>query len=830
MKLKILLRDFQQNYWIWILSICGIALGVAGWIAMRSSASLAMNSFEESVQKTVGNASHVIKSQTGSIDLVYYETLSTKHSFTMSPIRVNYARLKHDNNRLEGTLVRVVGIDPVTYFNFYNLSGDNSDNNFPLADFLTGKKVALAPSNFIQEGQITLGVDDREVNLHVADSLGGSSGLKTIYVDIGLSQKLFSEPGQIDRILIDASNSRLSDLHVPKPYLLSSSGTTSPSINSLLSAYRLNLNALALLSLFVGVFLVYNTMILYSHRQSSTLSLLRTLGLTSREILQITLQNLLVLGLIGSVLGGIVGLLVSVPLSDVVLSSVGSVLAPIFARGSSGLTGALLLGIVSGIAVTVLGGLDPIIRNWSVAPREWSQRGQQDSTEIGLSLGTFQFFLYLGIALIILAGLCVLLSSRSLIAGFIACFSISLAGSVLTILFLNSLNNFPVSGQWIKLACRNIGQNSIRSGIIIASLVAAFSMVFGVTNLVNSFQQSVMTWARGNIRADVYVSSVPGETTMADPVLKKSFRRKARNLSGINQLSFLRKKTVYNENGESLYLRGLSSEVLSSYKPITLNESLSNPFESFSGSGVFLSEPGSYRLDLKPGDRLQLPLKNGGSKTVRVAGIFNDYTPKYAIIYLNDNLMQTLYPNAKTRDMAVYYEGKPSTESLESLQKLVDQYGYHLQTQEELHQRVLKLFRKNFAITDFMKFLALLISLIGLTVTLISFNQSRTQFFGLLRASGADFIALSRMITYEGFILSSISFLGAIPTGFALSYILIEVINRRAFGWKIQMTTNLASVLELGGLVILATLFALIAPLWNVKNQKTSSLLQDTHQ
>jgi len=68
----------------------------------------------------------------------------------------------------------------------------------------------------------------------------------------------------------------------------------------MLQAFRLNLEALSLLALFVGVFLIYNTAMFTVVSRRRDTGILRSLGANRMEILGAFLSEILMLGIIGA--------------------------------------------------------------------------------------------------------------------------------------------------------------------------------------------------------------------------------------------------------------------------------------------------------------------------------------------------------------------------------------------------------------------------------------------------------------------------------------------------------------------------------------------------
>ena len=71
----------------------------------------------------------------------------------------------------------------------------------------------------------------------------------------------------------------------------------------LAAAFRTNLQALGLLALVVGMFLIYSTMSFAIVQRRTTLGVLRAIGLTRREVLGTVLLEALGLGLIATAIG-----------------------------------------------------------------------------------------------------------------------------------------------------------------------------------------------------------------------------------------------------------------------------------------------------------------------------------------------------------------------------------------------------------------------------------------------------------------------------------------------------------------------------------------------
>ncbi|MGI9263339.1 MAG: ABC transporter permease, partial [Gammaproteobacteria bacterium] len=88
----------------------------------------------------------------------------------------------------------------------------------------------------------------------------------------------------------------------------------------------------------------------------------------------------------------------------------------------------------------------------------------------------------------------------------------------------------------------------------------------------------------------------------------------------------------------------------------------------------------------------------------------------------------------------------------------------------------------------------------------------RAREFGILRAIGMTPAQTGRLVTTQSGVIGFIAGLAAIPLGLVMAWVLVEVINRRAFGWQIDMIVAAEPLLYALGLAIGAALIAGIYP------------------
>ena len=103
------------------------------------------------------------------------------------------------------------------------------------------------------------------------------------------------------------------------------------------------------------------------------------------------------------------------------------------------------------------------------------------------------------------------------------------------------------------------------------------------------------------------------------------------------------------------------------------------------------------------------------------------------------------------------------------------------------------------------------VAFIGILGAMLALQLERAREFAVLRALGMTPAQLGGMVTLQTGVIGLLSGLAAVPLGLVMAWVLIDVINRRAFGWQMDMSISL-SVLALA--VVFAVAAALLAGLY----------------
>ena len=125
---------------------------------------------------------------------------------------------------------------------------------------------------------------------------------------------------------------------------------------------------------------------------------------------------------------------------------------------------------------------------------------------------------------------------------------------------------------------------------------------------------------------------------------------------------------------------------------------------------------------------------------------------------------------------------------------------------------MLRIFDSTFAITYALELIAIVVAMLGVAGTLLTLVLERRRELSLLRLTGADRHQVRKMVIIEAALIGAVSQGIGLVMGFALSLVLIYVINVQSFGWTIQFHLPTAFLIQSSIAVIVATAVAGIYP------------------
>jgi len=356
----------------------------------------------------------------------------------------------------------------------------------------------------------------------------------------------------------------------------------------------------------------------------------------------------------------------------------------------------------------------------------------------------------------------------------------------------------------------------------------AVSVSIGVSLMVSSFRNTVITWLEETLTGDVYISA-PAPTAATPSVkLDPVILRKLEGWSGIERIDTLRSVQVDSPQGminlAATDNRSVGLERV--YYHLDLPKEL--VWERMSAGEVIISEPLMNRLNLtRRGAEIELNTPQG-VQSFPVIGVYYDYASTQGTVLMALPVYQRLWNDPEITAIALRLEAGQDIDGV--VQNLQDSLGSEqrliIRANQSLRQEVLIVFDRTFAITGALQLLATLVAFIGVLSALLSLELERHRELGILRSMGMTARQLWSLILMETGLMGTAAGFLSMPAGYFLAIILVFIINRRSFGWTLQLQFEILPFLEAFLVALGAALLAGLYPAWRMGRMITSEALR----
>ena len=827
------------------LTLLGLALGVGSIVAVDIATASARRAFELSVAAVNGAATHEIVGGPAGIDELLYVRLRTALRGAAQP-PARFAPVVAGYVTAGGRIFELVGIDP------FASAGLDADAGRPAASALQGLEeargwftqpgavvmnAAAARALGVGEGasfELEVGGIAHRATLIARLTAAGAGLDAVILTDIAQAQEWLQSTGKLSRIDVRlapaaagaALAGELAALLPPELTLRSTRAAARETL-AMTDAFTTNLKAMSLLALLVGTLLIYGAVSFAVLQRRTIIGVLRALGATRREVLTMVLGEAAVLGLAGAVCGLLLGVLIGRGLVGLVSRTINDLYFVVAVNQVSVPAGALLEAFGAGLATALFAALLPALEVAASAP----QLGLARSVLEGRALQIARRLALLGLALAVGAGLTVTLSSRSLLAGFAALFLLLIAVAAVTPAVLRALAQAgarlaarvsPVA----RLACADVGASLSRTGVAIAALGMALAAMIGVGIMVESFRESLREWLVQTMRADVYVTA-PGASEGLERRLEPPVIQAILSVPGIRAHSEGRRVTVTSPLGPvDLNAVRLAPQSYAGFL-FTAGDPM-RAWGEFAHGAVLISEPLAWRLSLAPGSTLTL-ITEGGARGFPVAGVYREYGNDRGEVLIDLAEYRRWWRDASIAGLGLYLAPAVTAEQVSDAVRTAvgTRQALLVRSNAAIRALSMRIFERTFLITRVLYWLAAGVAAVGLLSALLAWELERARELALLRTLGLTPAATALLVLAQTLFMGLVALLAAIPAGLLTAVTLTEVINRRAFGWRIDLHLAPAQFTNALWLALAAALAAGMYPAWRSARATLASGLRE---
>ncbi|MFH2002588.1 MAG: FtsX-like permease family protein [Planctomycetota bacterium] len=824
------LRYLMKHPWQALLSMLGIAIGVAVVVSIDIANQSARRAFEVSMDRVAGRATHqVVGGPVGFTETVYRIFRNELGFRKCAPVVEGYVKVKADPPRT----MTLLGIDPFAenpFRAFLNDAEQVSLKEFttlltcPGAVFLSAlsaRELGVGPGD-----PLPLEVSGQSRQAMVAgcirsDDEALQSGLRDLLIaDIATAQELLGHVGRLSRIDLVIPDShdgqelaRRIEAHLPPGLSLVRSESRSRVAGQMMRAFDLNLTALSLLALIVGMFLIYNTMTFSVMRRKVHLGLLRSLGVTRGELFRMVLGEALFLGSVGTVIGLGLGLLMGRGLIELVSRTINDLYFVVSVRNLDLSPFVFLKGSLLGLCATFVAAFYPARAATLSPPVSVLQRSSQET-----DLRTRIPFLSVAGVIAVSAGVALLLvPSKNIVLGYAGLLPLILGFAWLTPLALSLFVRFAalparkVFGLIGSMAVRGIYAQMSRTSVAVAALALAVAATVGVGTTIASFRQTVVHWLERRLEADIYISAPGWVSRRNDGDLPSGLIESIAKIPGYETMNFFRevqvqdRDRVFNVIGSHIAPRARIGFVFKEGDPDAIWPAMEED------GAVIVSEPFAYRYNMGVGDSVELPTDRG-RQSFAVAGVYYDYGSDLGLVTMAHPAYLRFFDDPLLSGISVFLEPGTDEEQFMDRVRALTKGELLVRTHRVLRDSSIRIFDRTFVVANVLQLLAVIVAFIGILSALMAIQLERSRELAILRANGLTPRQMGLLVMGQSTLTGLLAGILSLPLGTILAWVLVSVINERSFGWTLRFDPQAVIFVEALALAILAAAAAGIYP------------------
>ena len=763
--------------------LSGVALATALWSGVQAINLEAKVSYKAAAE-TLGEGQYdlIQPKQDRTISTADYVSLR-KSGWSVSPVVDGYL-----NN------IRLVGMDPLTLpssFLFANANITNSigENNI-FETLFTNESTA---KNLIKNVMVVV-----DKNVAPGTAVG----------DISLVQRLLKNDKITYLIVHPEQPLGQKELEIVAPHLTIKNIQQMTDISKLTDSFHLNLSAFGLLSFAVGLFIVHSTIGLAFEQRRAMMRSMRSMGVSLRTLIIIVTIEMIILAIIGAIIGIVLGYLIA----GFLLPDVAATLRGLYGANISGNLQLRPDWWLSGLIIALLGtALAMSSQIWQITklpilasakPRAW------------MLVTTSHFTLQMkgAILLLTLGGICAILFD-GLIAGFalLGALLVAAAASLPALLAwsLRKLQKYARTPLW-GWFWADTRQQLPGLSLALMALLLAVSANIGVSTMVSSFRLTFISFLDQRLAPELFLQvSNKDQSTDLNTFLSER---------GIEVLPLMSNEAVISKQPVELFGIKVGNTYRDNWRFL---DAIENPWDTLQdGSATIVNEQFARRSNLWVGDQVNIASK----LTLPIAAIVGDYGNPKGQVIINEELFSNLYPQSYPARFGIRTNNPAELQS-----EIINQIGIDNNSiidQKSLKAFSLEIFERTFLVTSALNILTLGVASFAILMSLLTLADRRIPQLSPVWALGLTRSQIGKLELLRAVLLALFVVAFSVPTGLVLAWVLLNVINVKAFGWQLPMFFFPMEYLKLGLYALFASFLAATWPSLKLSRTPPSDLLK----
>ena len=832
---SVTLRQWRRHRLRTILTIAGIAIGVAAFFAVRTANRTLLSSLSLTIQKLAGKATlQVVAGESGFPEEVWEIVRSTAGVKIAAPVIEVIANTDFD----DAANLMVVGEDTLGEQGLREFQFEESsiELNDPLVYLAQPDSIIVARTfadkHSLKEGsKLPLFTSQGRKEFTVRGifqpkGMGEVFGGQIAAMDVFSMQHVFNRGRNFDRIDV------LNEPDVPVEELKSriterlkdyaSVEVTRPAargkgIENAVAAMSLGMTIASFIALLVGLFIIFNTFSISVSQRWKEIGILRAIGAERGSLQRMFLVEAAMMGVLGSALGIALGFLAARGTTAImsgiaasIYSYVGTPEPPQFRWDYALLS--MLLGIAASLVAAWLPAraasrLDPVLALHNIETR-------QKEAVLGRPR------IALGIAMVVSALLLIRFAPMKV--------GLTLQFAYMVMILLGLVILLPKLAELIAralrpLADRFLGTEGVlaldamigsprRTSATVAALMVSLSFVFATAAYVQSYQRTVVQWMDRMLNVDIFV-------TTSEMARSRTFHfseelsAKVGALSGVKRIENVR-FTFVPYQGDTIAIICLEMDGwFARVKNVVEGAHEERARElAVSGQGIIVARNFVARFGLNVGDKVHIDTPTGILERP-IAGVIEDYSSEKGIVFMDRALYKQYWRDSAVDIMDVSLKPgvDPGAFKTELQRTLRGEHRAFVYTNAEYKRWVLNLIDGFFVLNYLQMGIAIIVAGLGIINTLIISVSERKRELGVIRAIGGLKGQIRKMVFLEAIAIAFIGVAVGALGGMLSTYFLVRTAATMIGGYTIPFHFPVSLVFITLPIV---TLIAIVAAWW----------------
>jgi putative ABC transport system permease protein len=815
-----------------ILTATGIVLGVAVFVGMHTANQSVLYGFHQTVDRIAGATQlQITAGETGFDEDVLERVQAIPDVRVAVPVieAVAGTGFKGQGNIL------ILGVDMTgdRSLRDYDMQSNDTDVVDDPLVFLAQPDSIIITDTFARENGLRVGAKIPMSTMEGGKSftvrgIMKSGGLASAFggnlavMDIYAVQKVFGRGRKFDRIDIavkagapvEEARKRIESALGPG-FQVEQPSARGEQFEAMTRAYSISADITSAFALFIGMFIIYNTFQIAVTQRRSEIGILRALGATRTQIRALFLAEGAVAGLIGSLAGVGIGMLLARGMTAYISTLLGEVYgvaqkAEEISTSPKLIATAILLGVITSVIAAWI----PARNAARVDPVNALQKGKYQQFGAGENRVRRAIALVLAAVCVVLIGLG---RYRPLfyLSDAISVIAALLLVPTLALLLAKALRPIlkwllPVEGA---LAADSLLQAPRRTSGAVSALMLSLALVVALGGLARASYDSINNWMTATLNPDLFITPTQSLTTRSfhfPPAMLDQLRA----IPGIAEVQAVSDARIPIRGTPILMVATDVAQLVKRIKVTVLAGDAGTMFQATArGKGVLASENFAALRGYKVGDMLDFPTPNG-TLSLPIVGITVDYSDQQGSILIDRSVYIQYWHDASVNLFRVYLA--PGATDAQVKRAILDRFGsdrrVFVLTNGDVRSYIIRITDQWFGITYVQIAVAVLVAILGIVNTLTVSITDRRRELGVLQAVGGMRNQIRRTIWLEALTIGAIGLILGLALGAVRLYYSLGISAQDIAGLQLPYEFPYQIALLLLPIILAAAFISAVGP------------------